>query len=204
LSSNEPSSVRGHVAARLCTFWVIEHILGIVHTLYGAPSHVKKVRSSSLTFHDTFSQALETADELLAAARDDSGDAADLSDDSILCNDDGMELLRWYVYPSECAQWVAKGVEIVPFTYTDTLFGAIRPLGFFNQSKALNEASTRTKDEQGMIPKRDPATWGKAVDLIHAPSGSTAKMGKSYSVKKMMNRASINNIISKIASSKVK
>lgn len=66
-----------------------------------------------------FAQALENADELLAAARDNAGETAvDLSDDSILCNDDGMELLRWYVYPSECAQWVAKGVEIVPFTYT--------------------------------------------------------------------------------------
>lgn len=87
---------------------------------------------------EVLESAIQNANFQLEIARGDQtiSQALKMTDENaILDANNDLDLLRWYVYPRECALMLTRGEKHFPETYTDKISGGIRPLGFFEQAK---------------------------------------------------------------------
>ena len=98
-----------------------------------------------------FQKAFENAIFQLNIARTDQkflSQALKMGDDNgILSIDDELDILRWYVYPKECAEALKLGNEKVPGTDSKDILGAIRPLGYFKPLLVLNPNTIKRKSQ---------------------------------------------------------
>lgn len=87
---------------------------------------------------EVLDSAMQNANYQLEIARSDQtiSQALKMTDENaILDANSDLDLLRWFVYPRECAVLLTRGEKHFPETYTDKINGGIRPLGFFQQAQ---------------------------------------------------------------------
>lgn len=75
--------------------------------------------------------AFDNANYQLTVSRNDHtiAQALKMTDKNEILDNDDLDLLRWYVYPRECALLLKKGEE--PDTISNKISGGIRPIGYF-------------------------------------------------------------------------
>ena len=109
-----------------------------------------------------FREAFENAEFQLSIAKNDQkylSQALKMSDDDgILSINDELDILRWYVYPKECAQALKLGYDKVPGTESkENILGAIRPYGYF-EPLVLHPTAVKRKakndNEKGSSPRK--------------------------------------------------
>ena len=111
--------------------------------------------SDSKSLLSVLDKAFENANYQLKIARNDQTTAQALKmtdENEVLDADDDLDILRWYVYPRECALFLKKGADAFPDTLSNKISGAIRPSGFFEAANYKFKSPLPVGKEIEQIP----------------------------------------------------
>lgn len=133
-------------------------------------SQIQNGETSSTLVHDLLRTTLSNADVLLEEARLDQPSLAQAlkmvsTDVSGGTESDFIESLRWFVYPKECAHWIAEGRTVVPYTESEDVFGALRPVRIVFTNMEVCEGQARKRKH--FHPFREP---------VDVPTNSSGQM----------------------------
>ena len=112
-------------------------------------------------------QAFKNAEYQLIIARKDQtiAQAIKMTDENeILDSDNDLDLLRWYVYPRECASLLKKGEESFPDTLSNKISGGLRPSGFFEAAKYSFSAPLPSVETVEQISNKPESTISNIDD----------------------------------------
>jgi hypothetical protein len=114
----------------------------------GYTGHEEIAQCQKESLDQIFRNAFQNANFQLSIAKTDQkflSQALKMGDDnSTLSINDELDILRWYVYPKECAQALKLGSDKVPGTESKGVLGAIRPVGYF-EPLVLNPSTIKRK-----------------------------------------------------------
>ena len=129
------------------------------------------------TLNQVFQEAFDNAEFQLKIAKNDQKYLSQAlkmgDDDSLLSSNDELDILRWYVYPKECAQALKLGYEKVPGTESNEILGAIRPYGYF-EPLILHPNTVKRKAQHDNVKSLSPRKHMKKDERIDLPEKSVA------------------------------
>jgi len=111
--------------------------------------------TTSNSVQEILGRALLNADALLDVVQNDQtniSQALKMNDAGgvLGSDDDGIESLRWYIYPKEVAKWLSENLSTVPGTDSNEMLGAVRPTAA-SLSGSLPSSSKNTPGQDVLV-----------------------------------------------------